>query len=87
MGEIATVGEAREALGARIGQPLHHSVVHRFLNRNGWRRTKTRPSHVKPKPQEQEAFKKNSPLQWPPILSERDPKDVRPVALTAKAEG
>ena len=63
MGKIATVGEIREALEARIGQPLHHSVVYRFLNRNGWRRIKPRPFHVKTNPQEQEAFKKNSPLQ------------------------
>ncbi|HMK34625.1 MAG TPA: winged helix-turn-helix domain-containing protein [Desulfomonilaceae bacterium] len=65
MGEIATVAEIRESLEEHIGKPLHHSVVYRFLNRNGWRRVKPRPNHVKANPQEQEAFRKTSQLQSP----------------------
>jgi len=62
-GEIATVAEIRESLEEHIGQPLHHSVVYRFLDRNGWRRIKPRPSHVQSNPEEQETFKKNSQIQ------------------------
>jgi transposase len=65
IGEIATIAEIRESLEERLGHALHHSVVYRFLDRNGWRRIKPRPSHVKSNLQEQEAFKKTSQLQWP----------------------
>jgi transposase len=61
-GEIATVAEIREALEQYVGQPLHHSVVYRFLDRNGWRRIKPRPCHVQTNEEEQEAFKKTSRL-------------------------
>jgi transposase len=60
-GEIATVAEIHRALEKHLGRTLHHSVVYRFLDRNGWRRIKPRPSHVKTNPQEQEDFKKTSP--------------------------
>jgi len=59
-GEIATVAEIQEALEEYLGNPLHHSVVYRFLDRNGWRRIKPRPSHVQARKEEQESFKKNS---------------------------
>lgn len=59
-GEIATVAEIREALEQYVGNPLHHSVVYRFLDRNEWRRIKPRPAHVQARREEQEAFKKNS---------------------------
>jgi transposase len=59
-GEIATTAEIQEALEEYVGNPLHHSVVYRFLDRNGWRRIKPRPSHVQAKKAEQEAYKKNS---------------------------
>ena len=36
-GEIATTAEIKEALEEYVGSPLHHSVVYRFLDRNGWR--------------------------------------------------
>ena len=62
-GEIATVAEIREALEQYVGNPLHHSVVYRFLDRNDWRRIKPRPSHVQARREEQEAFKKNSRTQ------------------------
>lgn len=63
-GEIATTAEIREALEEYLGTPLHHSVVYRFLDRNGWRKLKPRPSHVQANKEEQEAFKKNSRTQW-----------------------
>jgi transposase len=59
-GEIATVAEIQEALEEYVGNPLHHSVVYRFLDRNDWRRIKPRPSHVQAKKEEQETFIKNS---------------------------
>jgi transposase len=62
-GEIATVAEIQEALEEYVGNPLHHSVVYRFLDRNDWRRIKPRPSHVQAKKEEQETFKKNSRTQ------------------------
>ena len=62
IGQIATVAEIRESLEERVGHALHHSVVYRFLDRNGWRRIKPRPSHVKTNLEEQEAFKKTSQL-------------------------
>lgn len=62
-GEIATTAEIQEALEEHLGNPLHHSVVYRFLDRNDWRRIKPRPSHVQAKKEEQETFKKNSPTQ------------------------
>jgi transposase len=61
-GEIATVAEIRESLEEHLGKPLHHSIVYRLLERNGWRRVKPRPSHVKANPEEQETFKKTSRL-------------------------
>ena len=60
-GEIATAVEIQRALEEHLGRTLHHSVVYRLLDRNGWRRIKPRPSHVKTNPQEQEDFKKTSP--------------------------
>jgi transposase len=58
-GEIATTAEIKEALEEYVGSPLHHSVVYRFLDRNGWRKIKPRPGHVQARKEEQEAFKKN----------------------------
>jgi len=62
-GEIATMAEIQEALEEYVGNPLHHSVVYRFLDRNDWRRIKPRPSHVQAEREEQETFKKNSRTQ------------------------
>jgi transposase len=59
-GEIATTAEIKEALEQRVGHSLHHSVVYRFLSRNGWRKVKPRPFHVQSKEEVQEDFKKNS---------------------------
>jgi transposase len=59
-GEIATVAEIRESLEKHIGHPLHHSVVYRFLDRNGWQRPKPRPTNVQIDKEEQEDFKKDS---------------------------
>ena len=58
--EIATAAEIKEALEDYLGQPLHHSVVYRFLRRNKWRKIKPRPSHVRSDKEVQEGFKKNS---------------------------
>lgn len=60
-GRIATTGEIRRAMETYLGRSVHHSVVYRLLKRNGWRKIKPRPFHVKAKKDVQEAFKKTSP--------------------------
>jgi transposase len=60
MGDIATTAEIKQALEGYVGHSLHHSVVYRFLQRNGWRKIMPRPSHVQSKEEIQEEFKKNS---------------------------
>ena len=57
-GQIATTGEIGQAMEDHLGRPVHHSVVNRFLKRNGWRKVKPRPRHVQAKDKVQEAFKK-----------------------------
>jgi transposase len=52
--------QIRRALEKHLGQTLHHSVVYRFLHRNGWRKVMPRPFHVQAKQTVQEEFKKNS---------------------------
>ena len=86
-GEITTVAQIREALEDRVGKPLHHSVVYRFLHRNGWRKVVPRPSHVKSREEVQEEFKKEFPEKINGILAQRDPDDSRPVALLSQDEG
>lgn len=58
-GDIATTAEIRQALEDCVGHHLHHSVVYRFLERNGWRKVMPRPCHVQSNRQVQEEFKKN----------------------------
>lgn len=60
IGDIATVGEIKEALEEYVGHSLHHSVVYRFLQRNEWRKVKPRPAHVQGSQEVREDFKKNS---------------------------
>lgn len=60
-GQIATVGEIRQAMEEYLGRSVHHSVVYRFLKRNDWRKVKPRPCHVQAKKKLQEDFKKTSP--------------------------
>jgi len=59
-GQIATTGEIGRAMEDYLGRPVHHSVVNRFLKRNGWRKVKPRPRHVQAKKKVQEDFKKTS---------------------------
>lgn len=59
-GNIATTAEIKEALEDCVGHALHHSVVYRFLERNGWRKVMPRPFHVQSKKEIQEEFKKKS---------------------------
>jgi transposase len=86
-GEITTIDQIKEALEERVGKPLHHSVVYRFLHRNGWRKVVPRPSHVKSKKEVQEEFKKEAPGKVKAIIEQRDPQDRRPVALCSQDEG
>jgi transposase len=60
-GRIATAGEIKEALESHVGHTVHETSVYRMLKRNGWRKVKPRPVHIKSDPQAQEDFKKNSP--------------------------
>ena len=86
-GEITTIGQVKEALEARLGKPLHHSVVYRLLHRHGWRKVWPRPSHVKSEKEVQDEFKKAVPEKVKEILAQRDPRDSKPVALLSQDEG
>ena len=60
-GQIATAADVRQALEGILGHPVHHSMVYRLLERNGWRKVVPRPFHVQSNREVQEDFKKNSP--------------------------
>ena len=59
-GQIVIGAQIGRALEEHLGQTLHHSVVYRFLHRNGWRQVVPRPFHVQAKHEVQQEFKKNS---------------------------
>jgi transposase len=59
-GEIALAAPARQALEAKLGRPVHPSVVYRALHRHGWRKVMPRPKHPKADAEAREQFKKSS---------------------------
>lgn len=59
-GQIVVGAQIGRALEEYLGQTLHHSVVYRFLHRNGWRKVMPRPFHIQAKQTVQQEFKKNS---------------------------
>jgi len=59
-GQIIVGAQIGRALEEHLGQALHHSVVYRFLHRNGWRKVMPRPFDVQAKQGVQQEFKKNS---------------------------
>lgn len=61
-GQIATVHEIHTALQTQLGTSVHESTVYRLLHRHGWRKLAARSRHPKAEQDEQEAFKKTSPL-------------------------
>jgi transposase len=59
-GEIVIAAPVQQAYEARLGHPVHHSVVYRALHRQGWRKIQPRPQHPKTDVAVQEEFKKSS---------------------------
>jgi transposase len=57
-GEIVIAAPVQQAYAARLGHPVHHSVVYRALHRQGWRQVQPRPRHPKTDAAVQEEFKK-----------------------------
>jgi transposase len=61
-GEIATIGQAHEFLSERGIEYSHPDGVGQLLRRRKVKLKTGRPRHEKADPQEQEAFKKTSPI-------------------------
>src|SRR5215208_4678002 len=61
-GEIATIGQAHEFLSERGIEYSHPDGVGQLLRRRKVKLKTGRPRHEKADPEEQEAFKKSSPL-------------------------
>jgi transposase len=59
-GQIVVGAQIGKVLEERVGRPLHHSIIYRLLDRNGWRKVVPRPFHVDSRKEAQEDFKKNS---------------------------
>lgn len=59
-GQIVVGAQIGRALEEHLGRTLHHSVVYRFLHRNGWRKVMPRPFHIQAQQGVQQEFKKNS---------------------------
>ena len=60
-GQIATVGEIKEAFILQTGRKkVAISTIYNLLKRHDWSKKKARPSHPKSNKEEQEAFKKTS---------------------------
>jgi transposase len=59
-GEVVIAAPVQQAYEARLGHPVHHSVVYRALHRQGWRKIQPRPQHPKTDAAVQEEFKKSS---------------------------
>jgi transposase len=60
-GEFTTVAAIRQAFEQKVGNPVHHSVIYRLLDRHGWRKLMPRPYHPEGDKQAQADFKKTSP--------------------------
>jgi transposase len=59
-GKILVVSDIHKAYETRLGRAAPLSTTYRLLDRHGWRKIKPRPKHPKSKPEEFEAYKKNS---------------------------
>lgn len=60
-GGILVVAPVKAAYEQAIGHRVPDSTVYRLLARRGWRKIAPRPRHPKANPEQQEAWKKNSP--------------------------
>src|SRR5208337_4391240 len=58
-GQIVVGSQIGKVLEERIGCALHHSIIYRLLDRNGWRKVVRRPFPTNSKKEVQEEFKKN----------------------------
>jgi transposase len=61
MGNILVVSDVKAAYEMAVGRGVPKSTVYRMLSRHGWRKISPRPRHPKNDPEQQEAFKKNTP--------------------------
>jgi len=59
-GQIVVGSQIGKVLEERLGCTLHHSIIYRLLDRNGWRKVVPRPCHTNSKKEVQEEFKKKS---------------------------
>jgi transposase len=59
-GKVIVAAPVRQAYEAKLGHPVHPSVVYRALHRQGWRKIQPRPRPPKADAGAQEEFKKTS---------------------------
>lgn len=60
-GRILVVAPIKMTYEQALGRKVPDSTVYRLLARHGWRKIAPRPRHPKGNPEQQEAWKKNSP--------------------------
>lgn len=63
-GGVLVVAPIKAAYEQAVGRSVPDSTVYRLLARHGWRKLAPRPRHPKGDPEQQEAWKKNSPQRW-----------------------
>lgn len=60
-GQILTAKQMHREVCKAVGKNVSVDYVYRLLHRHKWQKMGPRPRHLKAKPQDQEAFKKNCP--------------------------
>ena len=61
-GLLITAKAVRSQAQACLGHPVSEDYAYDVLHRHDWRKIAPRPTHPESDPEEQEAFKKNSPI-------------------------
>lgn len=61
-GLLITARAVRSQAQMRLGHPVSEDYAYDVLHRHGWRKVAPRPAHPESDPEEQEAFKKSSPI-------------------------
>ena len=59
-GQIVVGAQIGKVPEERVGRPLHHSIIYRLLDRNGWRKVVPRPFHVESGKRPRRILKKTS---------------------------
>lgn len=59
-GHVLEVSKVKAAYEAKLGYPVHPSVIYAVLHRHGWRKVAPRPKHLQQNKEDQEIFKKTS---------------------------